>query len=97
MPFERMALKSFSWATMGLALAGVASGQDINTGAAASANANIGQDNSSAAANANVPGVNRDAKVDVNLDGNADANQIGASETTAVVLGSFEARCSGTG
>lgn len=71
MVFERMALKSFSWATMGLALAGVASGQDVNTGAAAGANANIGQDNSSAAANANVPGAN--------LDANADANQVGAN------------------
>ena len=71
MVFERIALKSFSWATMGLALAGVASGQDVDTGVAAGANANIGQDNANPAADANVP--------DVNLDARADANQIGAN------------------
>lgn len=77
MVFERMALKSVSWATMGLALAGVASGQDVDTGAAAGINTNSGQDNAGAAANA--PGTNPDAKVDVNLDANANANQIGAN------------------
>ena len=79
MVFERMALKSFSWAAMGLALAGVASGQDVDTGAAAGINTNRGQDNPGATADANAPGANVDAKVDVNLDANADANQIGAN------------------
>ena len=73
MVFERMALKSFSWATMGLALAGVASGQDVDTGAAAGINTNSGQDNASAAAN--IPGAN----VGVSLDAKADANRIGAN------------------
>ncbi len=78
MVVERMVRSSLTWAAMGLSLAGVASGQDVETGAAAGVNANIGQDNANAAAAA-APGARVDANAGVNLDPKADANRIGAN------------------
>lgn len=78
MVVERMVRRSLTWAAMGLSLAAVASGQDIDTNAAAGANANIGQDSVDAAANA-APGARVDANAGVNLDPQADSNRIGAN------------------
>ena len=88
MVFARLALIKFSTAAMGLALAGVASGQvaDVGTGAAANINADVGQDGANArGTNLDTnAGVDTNANIEQRLGGNANQDAFGVTFDSSV-------------